>query len=172
MSHTKARRVSPAELQRHSPMIFQKIKSMKSQCENAGLTPRHLPRLTSPEDGALHLPRTPMSHELVHVRERARARARARQSCCLPPLRWRYLPVAAVLRRSALLSSLSLSFFLSFFLSRFRTQRLASSSLPSTPPIFSTSFSSSLRMPQPRAPGPASRQMVAPSPATLDSVVI
>ncbi|KAJ4925240.1 hypothetical protein JOQ06_017975, partial [Pogonophryne albipinna] len=35
--------------------------------------------------------------------------------------------------------------------------------------VSSTSLSSSLRMPQPRTPGPGSRQMVAPTPATLEA---
>lgn len=75
------------------------------------------------------------------------------------PLRWCCLPVAAV-HCCSLALSLSLSLPSSLLY-------LASSSFS---PVSSTSLSSSsLRMPQPCTPAPASRQMVVPSPATLDA---
>ncbi|CAB1437874.1 unnamed protein product [Pleuronectes platessa] len=59
------------------------------------------------------------------------------------------------------------------FLSRFRAQRLASPHLASSSSSSSLSPHISLplpsRMPQPRTPGQASRQMVAPSAATPDT---
>lgn len=119
---------------------------------------QHLPTTRQPEDGALYLSINRELHVRAHVRVSARPRRRAAVCLLSSPV------VLPPCRCSALLLARPLSLSLSLPSSLLY---LASSSFS---PVSSTSLSSSsLRMPQPCTPAPASRQMVVPSPATLDA---